>query len=228
MKKRSSSRSSVGGCGAAALTALAVLASLPAPGARAAAVVDPANDFLSTYTAGPQNGDLDVLNTNVIFNGANFTLSATLNGAIGTTPGSIYVFGLNRGTNNAPFGAFAPGVLFDAVVIARPDTTATVTNIGGATFQLAAGAVSINGSSLSLTVPLADLPTQGFAASSYQYNLWPRDGAGNNNQISDFAPDNRVVGVSVVPEPRTTTLLLLVGAAFPWLAWRRRRTAVRP
>ena len=41
--------------------ALISLGALPALAHGTVAVVDPFNDFLPTYTAGPANGDLDVI-----------------------------------------------------------------------------------------------------------------------------------------------------------------------
>src|SRR2546423_13177966 len=80
---------------------------------------DPAGDFLSTFT-GPQNPDLDVIAFDATFDGATFTFTDQANGPIGTTTGGIFVWGVNRGSNTPGFGAFRPGVLVDAVVIADP------------------------------------------------------------------------------------------------------------
>ncbi len=72
------------------------------------------------------------------------------------------------------------------------------------------------------SLPLALLApaTAGFEAdpSHYTWNLWPRVGLGQNNQISDFAPDGSKLGfqITAVPEPQTHALLLaglgLIGA----------------
>ena len=85
-------------------------------------IIDPPNDFVPTF-AGPKNGDLDVIAAEVQFDGSNFFLHATLNGPVGTTPGGIYVWGFNRGGGTQGFPVIAPGVLFDRVVILRPDGT---------------------------------------------------------------------------------------------------------
>jgi hypothetical protein len=59
-------------------------------------------------------------------------------------------------------------------------------------------------------VPVSDLPSEGFSASQYEYNIWPELGAPNpgNTEISDFAPNNSDALVSVAaPEPGTMSLL---------------------
>jgi len=63
------------------------------------------------------------------------------------------------------------------------------------TAAFAAGSVVIAGNDLRITVPATLLPTRGFSPALYTANLWPRVGAGNNNQIADFAPDNSNVQI---------------------------------
>lgn len=175
-------------------------------------IVDPINDFIPTYTAGPKNGDLDVTSVGVTFNGTRFDLTATFNGALGTTPGALYVLGVDRGAGTARFGDIAPGVLFDAVVVLRPDATGTVNRIvGGGTSALSPGDVTVIGNTLTASVPASFLPSLGKAEADYTFNLWPRLGASNNNQISDFAPDNSNIGATVVPEPSSVVLASLGG-----------------
>ena len=77
---------------------LAAVALVTTPAA-AVTRTDSAGDFLPTYV-GPHNGDLDVLKFSTSIVGSNFVLSATLNGPVGTTPGVIYVWGVNRGAGN--------------------------------------------------------------------------------------------------------------------------------
>ncbi len=202
---------------AAALTALAL-----APAS--AQIADPAGDFLSTYT-GPKNGDLDVLLSNVAFTPAGFVFTATLNGTVGTTANSLYVWGLDRGQGTARFGALASGVVFDSVV--------TVTGGGvGTARDLISGAavtngivVTINGSSLEADVPLSALPSLGLAQNQYTWNLWPRINGGTTANISDFAPDNSNVRVAVTPEPGSVALL--VGLTVTGAGLLRRRAKKR-
>ena len=203
--------------------ALAAFAGLGLAGAAATTVADAAGDFLPTYT-GPQNGDLDVLSITATFDGSNFTLGSVENGAIGTTAGSLFVWGINRGAGTARLTAGTPsvgiGVLFDAVAVFRPDGSGSVTtfpDVGAATTTtLAAGSVTVTGNSITGVVPLALLPSRGFGATSYAFNLWPRSGSGSNTQISDFAPNASSI-VANVPEPATWALMIggfgMTGAA---------------
>lgn len=189
---------------------LATGAALPA---LAAPISDPAGDFLPSY-AGPQGGDLDVLSTSGDFFGTSYRFSATLNGAVGATPGGVYVFGVDRGQGTARFGALATGVLFDSVVTVTPGSGGVAVAVrdllpNGAATTLPASAATISGNTLQVDVPASLLPTAGFAPSAYTFNLWPRNGAGNNNQISDFAPDNSnlAIAAAAVPEPASLALL---------------------
>lgn len=186
------------------------------------ALDDPANDFLSTYT-GPQAGDVDVLSASVAYDGTDYIFKATMNGDIGTTSGALYVWGFNRGQGTARFSPNIPGtedILFDSVVLMRPDTTMTVNRIvGGGSTNFGAGSVLVNGASISARVAATELPSLGFSLDKYTWNLWPRVGTGNNNQISDFAPDHTNAAVDVVPEPAS---IIALGGALLAVAKRRR------
>lgn len=175
--------------------------------AMAAPISDPVGDFLDSYT-GPRNGDLDVVSIDPIFDGGTFTLRSTSDGAIGTTPGGIFVWGVNRGSNAAGFGAFRPGVLFDAVIIGNPNGPSRV-SVNGVATVLPTSAITVAGNMISIAVPLSLLPSTGFAALDYMFNLWPRSGSGGNPVISDFAPDNSDVKTAFVPEPAAWALCLL-------------------
>jgi hypothetical protein len=207
-----------------AIGAILALAAATATGtaASATAITDPAGDFLGSYT-GPANGDMDVLGVSATADARTLHLAATLNGALGTTPGALYVFGVDRGTHDPRFGAFQPGVLFDAVVIAQADGSALVRDlISGAATPLDPGEVHVGSDSMALDVPLALLPSEGAGVLRYGINLWPRIGLGRNETISDFAPDDAVFFPSAVPEPATIALL---GTAIAGLGLRRRSRA---
>ena len=208
--------------------ALAVLA-LGAAGAplSAATIVDPANDFLPSFTAGPHNGDLDVLTAEVFFDGTNFTFTSTENGPIGMTPNSVFVWGIDRGLHQAFFGSFSPNVLFDMVVVLNPDLTGAVIDFSPTNpipaVTLAPGSITKNGNTIQAVVPAALLPSKGLLPVDYQVNFWPRVGLNplDNSQISDFAPDTNDAAVTT-PEPAT---LLFLGSGLMVLALSRRMKA---
>jgi hypothetical protein len=204
------------------LAGFAIVASTTA---LAAPSIDPAGDFISSYT-GPQNADLDVLSSQVLLHGSVFNFTATLGGAIGTTTGGFYVFGVDRGAGTARFGALASNVLFDSVVVINNNGTGFTRDLlAGVTTALAPGSINFSGASLSAFVDTSLLPSAGFAPSSYSYNLWPRSPGAGNSTIADFAPDNANASIAAVPEPASWALLIagfgLVGAT----ARRRRMLA---
>ncbi|MBX9738130.1 MAG: hypothetical protein K2X32_14505 [Phycisphaerales bacterium] len=192
---------------------------LVASPAFAVPVVDPAGDFLPSYT-GPQGGDLDVLTTEAFLNTTTNTISVstTVNAAIGTTAGSFYVFGFNRGAGTERFVTSTPsvgaGVFFDLVLILRPDGTSQVNDlIAGVNTILPAGSVTVSGNTIS-SAPLALslFPTRGFAATDYTFNLWPRvSSVAGTASISDFAPSASNAAVSIIPSPTAAGLLAIAG-----------------
>lgn len=193
-----------------------VLAATPAA---AVTVSDPVGDFLPSF-AGTPSPDLDVTNFSVVYDGTNFLLGATLGGPIVPGNNVLYVIGIDTGTGvNHPFGNIGePNVTFNQVIIFSGAT-------GIATFGATQLTSSITGDAFSILLP-GNLPTStGDIPAQYGFNLWPRVGLGNNNQISDFAPQNALLRVQAVPEPGTWALMLLgfagIGAA---MRRRRRRT----
>jgi hypothetical protein len=209
---------------ASALAALSLTLVSAMPGS-ATAVSDPPNDFLSTFS-GPHNGDLDVVAANVTLNGSNLDFSATLNGAVGQTPGAVYVFGINRGEGTPKFGNIGEGgVIFDSTFVIKGAGGATVNDLINKT-STAITDVTLSGLTISGVVPVSDLPSEGFSPNDYEFNLWPEAGAANagNTEISDFAPNNAVAPVSTAPEPTTMSLFGMTAAsAFALL--RRRKSA---
>jgi PEP-CTERM motif-containing protein len=201
--------------------ALGARASLASP------ITDPAGDFLPTYT-GPMNGDVDVLSSEVTYNtkANTFTFAATFNGPVNTTPNALYVWGIDRGAGSElllggtpPIGA---GIPFDSVFVAVPGAGVGLVNLLDGSAATTVPGLVVSGNSVMETISASLLPSKGFAPSAYLWNLWPRVGSdnANNAQISDFAPDNTIVPVTVTPEPAT---LALLGAALSSLVAIRRR-----
>ena len=205
---------------------LALLLGSAATQAFAGAVTDVPNDFLPSFI-GPHNGDLDVLSAQVTFDGVNFTFTSTENGPIGTTPGGLFVWGVDRGLHNQFFGAFRPGVLFDIAVVLRADGSGTVLDFAPnpqAPVDLAPGSVLINGNTITGIVPVSLLPTKGLAPGDYLVNVWPRTGLASNDQIADFAPEDSTFAVNS-PEPGSVIGLV---SGLVALGWSRRRGGRRP
>ena len=202
---------------------LSLATGLAASQAWSAPISDPQGDFLTTYT-GPHNADLDIRSTGASFVAGNYVFDGTFYGTIGSTAGGLYVFGVDRGQGTPRFAAIGSAIVFDAVVIVNPFGTSSVRDlIANTSSNLAPDAVLIAGASLEVNVAGSLLPSTGFAADHYTYNLWPRSGLGNNNQIADFAPDNSNLAIDV-PEPASTGILLVSLLALTGLGRRGRRT----
>lgn len=202
--------------------AIASTAMLAGSAAFAVPFVDPVGDFIPSFV-GPRNADLDVVTSEMTLEGSQFVFNARLAGPVGLTTGSLYVLGLDRGAGTARFPVIAPGVLFDEVLAVTGRGVATVRDlIAGTATTLPGSATTISGDILTVSFPINLAPSLGLTPSNYTWNLWPRTGAGNDNQISDFAPDNSNVRVTVasVPEPSTVALFSL--GAIGFLLMRRR------
>lgn len=206
-----------------------LLTTLTSP-AHAVRITDPVNDFLSTYTAGPQAADLDVVAAEVSLVGDRLLFSVTLNGQIGTTPGAAaYVFGLDRG-QGVPFFALdnppvATNVQFDAALVLIPDNDfVAVDDIvpDDTRTVLSPSVFTISGNEIVAELPLSLFPSRGRTAAQYTFNFWTRFPAGiSNDQLADFAPDNSNAQITVVPEPSSVLGLCIAGTMA--LVYRGRR-----
>jgi PEP-CTERM motif len=196
----------------------------------AAGQMDPVGDILPTYVnQATAKGDLDVIFIDFTYDPVKdvFFFTSTLADNVGLTPGAFYVWGVDRGKGTERFVGGSPsigaGVKFDAVVVLRPDTSVTVTDIINAkSTNLGLGKASINGATISASIAGSLLPTFGAGfpeKGHYTANLWPRVGAGNNNQVTDFAPNASNLLVTVVPEP---TSIALIALAIPVLGFATR------
>jgi hypothetical protein len=174
-------------------------------------ISDRTGDFLTSFGGSHSSSDLDVTTATVIYDSDTdlFSLSATMNGAVGSTASGLYIWGVNRGAgipNFVPEGI--DGVRFDMVVILSPNGTGQVQGVG----DLPAGSVTISGDTITAVVSGSLLASTGFSKLDYTWNLWPLDSAvGGFAAISDFAPDDANFTTTpgkVVPEPPALVLIL--------------------
>ena len=194
------------------LLALALAAACSATPAVAAPFIDAQGDDLPTY-AGPKDPDLDVRFADVIIDpkAGTATFFGILAGPIDKASGKFYVFGIDRGRGEAGRdlvfeGAaggepkIGHGVRWDAAIGLLANGTAIFFDaLNPGVVPLPGVAVRIAGNEISATVPLALLPSQGFAFKDYTFNLWPRSQVSlANTTVADFAPDNSSAPVSIV------------------------------
>ena len=217
-------------------SAFALLASASAVSAQ---VSDPAGDLLGTYT-GPANADLDILSGDVAFDGTSFLLTATMAGDIGSVPGKLYAWGIDRGSGTPRIDLLrdpdiAPGILFDAVLVMLPNGMLTIVTIpvaGAPSFNNIIGGTTVSGNTLSATVPLSQLISTGFAPEDYTFGFWSRVRVnpaldGTNNEIADFLQGSGTLNARAVPEPATWLTMLLGFGVAGAVIRNRRRVAAR-
>lgn len=205
-------------------TAALALLGLPLASHALDGVTDPKGDFLATFAgSAAASADLDVVAASVFYNAGTdtFTLTATMDGNVGTTATGLYVWGVNRGAGVASFANSLGlnGVRFDRVVLLNANGTGTVAGAGA----LPTGSVVISGKTITATVSGALLPSTGFANKlDYTFNLWPRNTTfAGVSAISDFAPNNANFTATPVPEPASAAMLL--GGLGLVALYRRRR-----
>ena len=179
--------------------------------AQALPFLDASQDFLPTYS-GPKDADLDVLQADVVIDAQaqTITFSATLRGNIDTRSPKLYVFGIDRGAGAAggnlvfhgPLGGepkIGKGVMWDSAIALTAAGQALFFDVlNPGLVPLPSVAVTIAGSQITATVPLALFTSQGFKLKEYTYNVWPRSELSlANTVVSDFAPDDGNAPVSI-------------------------------
>jgi hypothetical protein len=158
-------------------------------------VVTKTPHFYEFYT-GPKRAELNAVKASAeLSSSGNFILTGTNQGRINKTP-AVYVWGLDR-NGNLPAGPFQgrPNVKFDAVVevslTSSLTPTVTVMDLAaGTSTPLPSSSASIQGRTVSVTVPASLLPSTGLSPSQYRFNYWPEDGGPpTSSSVASFAPE---------------------------------------
>ncbi len=160
--------------------------------------------FYPFYT-GPKLAELNAMRASAELSadGSTFTFTGTNKGRITQGP-ATYVWGVDR-NGNLPAGPFTgrPNIKFDAVVVVQINASLTPTAMvvdeaSGLTTALPSSAVSIQGKTISVTVPSSFLPSTGLAPSQYHFNYWPEDGGPpTSSSVASFLPESTTAQVGV-------------------------------
>ena len=175
---------------------------------------DPVGDIFPTYLGYHLPG-MDVVSHGVTLVGDRVIFFGRMEGPIAPTQaiGGLYLFGVDRGQGTARFlgpaapPIIGPNVLWDSIVRINPNGTGLFNNtIAGVITPLDPKDIVIDGDTLLASVPLSlMLPAATRPPCEWTYNLWPRNGIGQNVQVSDLAPDDGNSPVQTIPEVTCTT-----------------------
>jgi hypothetical protein len=175
-----------------------------------ATTVTSTSGILPTFTnspAGPVTPGQEIQSVSAVIDGANFILTATLDGAPLSTPNTKYVWGIDTGTGTNNFASLGqPGVVFNQVIAINPASPQS--------------GVTISGDTITDVVSIASLASTGFAPTSYGFSFWPA--LVSSGSIPEFAPDNATFLASAVPEPSTWAMMILGFAGIGFMAYRRK------
>jgi hypothetical protein len=190
-----------------------------------AAISDPVGDFLPTYT-GVQAPGLDVVAHEVVLieEQGRMIFYGKMAGSIAETQavGGVYLIGVDRGqgtprflsTPNSP-PEIGPNVVWDSLVIIRPNGTGMFRDaVLGVVTPLDPSGITINGDEFTVSVPLSQMqPNSTRPPAEWTYNLWPRNGIGNNVQVSDLAPDDGNSPVQTIAPAQVASVIVNDGSA---------------
>lgn len=215
-----------------ALKLFGAAALLISASAATAEVSDPADDFLSSYdVALPRDAGVDIIGADVVFDGTNFLLSATMNADVRDDPGTLFVWTVNRGSGTLrPFAPPGSSIPLDALIVMFPDGVLRVVTFAGLPTDIAGG-TQLSGNTISGTVPLSMLTSLGLAPTDYTFGLWSRirfdpTKDGPTSEIADLLAGSGSIRAAV-PEPATWLTMLLGFGAIGGLMRYRRRPALR-
>lgn len=188
-----------------------------------AIIADPVGDILPSYTGGVLPG-MDVVAHEVVLleEQDRVVFYGKMAGSVADTQsvGALYLFGVDRGSGTARFlstpgPVIGPHVVWDSIVRVNPNGTGLFNNVtAGVITPLSRSDITINGDEFTASVPLSVMTLSATRPpEEWTYNLWPRNGIGNNAQVSDLAPDDGNSPFQVIAPARVSGVSINDGSA---------------